>query len=335
MPRDLANQEGPATMTDQPGPPTRPGPSASGAARDGSSGPARDASTFHEPLLRLRLAWAAAAWERVWPAVWPFVAVVLVFAALALFDALPALPGWLHALALVVFAGGAGWALWRGLRGLALPDRMQARRRLETDSGLAHRPLTTLAEAQATGAHDAAGRALWSAHRRRAEAALGALRNRWPRPGLAARDRYGLRGAIGLVLVVAVVAAWGDWLPRFARAVTPGLATPAGAQVATLDLFVTPPDYTGAAPIYLRPPGQGAAEDATAGPADPADPADPAEPAAIRVPEGSTLLARVTGGNEAPILHRPRPAAAGHDGPPRRTAGRPFNPVRGGELGDS
>ena len=43
--------------------------------------------------LRLRLARAALVWERLWPAAWPAVCVIAVFAVLALFDLLPALPG--------------------------------------------------------------------------------------------------------------------------------------------------------------------------------------------------------------------------------------------------
>ncbi len=74
---------------------------------------------------RLRLARAALWWERVWPAFWPALCVVGVFAVAALFDVLPLLPGRVHAgvLALFAFAFAAA-SLW-GWR--AAPLRRLAR----------------------------------------------------------------------------------------------------------------------------------------------------------------------------------------------------------------
>src|SRR6056297_3109091 len=104
--------------------------------------PRRDDEAPAEPHLKLRLAWAAAAWERLWEAAWPVAAVAGLFLAAALSGLLAALPGWLHLLVLLGFAGGLGWTGWRAARGLRLPDMTAARRRLERDSGLTHRPLS-------------------------------------------------------------------------------------------------------------------------------------------------------------------------------------------------
>ena len=99
--------------------------------------------------LRMRLARAALLWERVWPAVWPALCVLGVFAVLALFDLLPALPGVAHAVILalfaVAFAAAAAWGVRAARRG-GWPDTLAARRRIEQASGLAHRPLQALAD---------------------------------------------------------------------------------------------------------------------------------------------------------------------------------------------
>src|SRR5665213_2459975 len=93
---------------------------------------------------RLALAWAALAWERLWPGLWPAMGVVGVFLALALFDLPSRLPAPLHLAFLAAAASLLGWALYRFFQHFHLPDRNAARRRIETASGLAHRPLATL-----------------------------------------------------------------------------------------------------------------------------------------------------------------------------------------------
>ena len=86
----------------------------------------------HPSRLRARLArwlWLARLvlwWERLWPAFWPAVGTAGLFLAVALFDILPALPSWLHALLLVGFAGALGYALWHGARRFTPPDQGHA-----------------------------------------------------------------------------------------------------------------------------------------------------------------------------------------------------------------
>src|SRR5437588_13088035 len=100
--------------------------------------------------LRLRLARAALAWERIWPASWPALAVLGGFAVIALFDLLPALPGWGHGAILCLLATALAaaivWGIWQPGMVAALPDRVAARRRIEVARGLAHRPLPALGD---------------------------------------------------------------------------------------------------------------------------------------------------------------------------------------------
>lgn len=231
-----------------------------------------------DPLAgRIRLARIALSWEKVWPALWPSLAILGAFAVLALFDLLPALPWWAHIPVLAGFVAAVGWSLWR-IRGMfAAPSIEAGRRRLEIASGMAHRPLSTLRDNLANGNADLVARSLWETHRARVQAAMRAVRVGIPRPGLTARDPYALRAALLLLLVSGVTIAGGDAIPRLTRAVMPstGAPVPPGA----LDLWITPPDYTGLPPLLPR---------AGAG--------------AITVPTGSALLAQVSGGVTTPRL---------------------------------
>ena len=246
-----------------------------------------------EPRFRLGLARGALAWEQIWPALWPAVGVAGLFIAIALFNVLPSLGGWLHALVLLLFAAAFGAAVWYAVRRIRLPDGTAALRRLERDSGLTHRPLAALRDTMA-GASDPASAELWRLYQEQARQRMRNLKVRLPHPNLAARDPWGLRAAVGLLLFVAAFGTWGDWSPRLAAAFTPHLDSSANAAEAALDVWVTPPDYTGLAPIFLRT-GQPAPQTAkTNTPA--------SAPTAIPVPTGSVLLARVSGGSGAPAL---------------------------------
>lgn len=200
-----------------------------------------------DPLFRrLRLARLALWWERAAPlvtALWSLLALVL---ALALFDGAPLLPGWLHALILAGFAAAFA-AMLRGLFRLPRPTATEAARRLERQSGAAHRPLAALADTAATG--DAG---LWRLHRDRMAALARTLRPGWPGPVLPARDPYGLRFAALLLLVIAAAGSGADWRDRLGRAFNPQLSLP-GLGPSTLEVWITPPAYTGLATQVLRP----------------------------------------------------------------------------------
>lgn len=242
------------------------------------------------PRLRLSAARATLFWEALWPRLWPAVAVLGVFAALVLFDVLPALPPWVHLALLAAFGLGFLLALWFGLKGFTPPGPEAAERRLERDSGLQHRPLSALRDLQASGTSDPGSRALWHIHHERLRRAAHRWRLRLPAPGLAARDRVGARGLLALVIALGVVAAWDDWGGRLGRAFDPKLQAVAAAPP-VLDLVVTPPNYTGIAPIFLRSAGGDAAREEARAPAE------------IAVPVDSTILARVSGGGDAPVLN--------------------------------
>ena len=238
---------------------------------------------------KLRLTAAAMIWESLWPALWPLTAILALFLALAVFDLLSWLPGWLHVLVLAVFAGAVVWALRSAAREFHWPEPEAAHRRLERGSGVQHRPLETLID-DLSGAPGVATKSLWSTHKARAWAMISKLRVTAPRDTLARRDPIGIRAALALVLIIGFAAAGPTWQGRLAGAFTPDFSS---GRDAGLDLvaWITPPAYTGTAPIFLTQPsgGKGVAV---------------AQAGVIRAPAGSTFHAQVRGGDSQPALAR-------------------------------
>lgn len=241
---------------------------------------------------RLWLARFVLFWERLWPSLWPAVGVLGAFLTLALFDLLPDLPVWLHSAVLGLFLVALGFALWRGLAGLTFPDIVRARRRIERRSALSHRPLNALRDQLAAGADDPASRALWELHQRRMRDSLSALKVGAPTPGLARRDPFAIRAGLLLVLVIAVILSWGDAGPRIGRALMPAVGGSGGGLQTALDIWITPPSYTGLPPIYLSRDAQSGQNGAGQN--------NLAEP--IGVPVGSTVLAQFHGKRSIPSL---------------------------------
>jgi len=240
------------------------------------------------PRLTVLMAGARAAlwWEEFWPAAAPALGVAGLFLALALFDILPILPGWLHGLILLALLAGFAALAWRGLGTVHLPNPEQSRRRLELDSGLDHRPLASLDDTLTAGAADRGSAQLWLLHQQRLRDRLSRLRVRFPRAGLAARDPFALRAALGLMLAIGAVLGHGDAAGRLERAVRPDIGALAMAPPATLDIWINPPAYTGLAPQFL---------DSSLG-------RSVATAPVIEAPAGSTVLAQVQGGRGTPNL---------------------------------
>ena len=226
-------------------------------------------------------------WEQFWRGLWPALSVVALFLALALFGVLPLLPGWLHAVALAAFLFGAGFLLWNGLRRISVPDADAGRRRLERVNALPHRPLQTLQDNLAEGLGDADSEALWREHRRRVAASTRDIRAGIPSPEVAARDPMAFRFAAALLAVAAVSVAWPDAGKRLRGALTPTFSGGVAVPQPALEVWITPPAYTGEAPIFPRLPSAGAE------PAGSEDSPLPAIAPAIRVPAGSLLTARL------------------------------------------
>ena len=175
----------------------------------GALGP-RERNPLNEWRIRLliRIAWLNLFWEKIWPRLLPPLAVCGLFLAVALLDFLPMLPFWLHIVALAMFAGIFGYSI-RGLVGGDYHvDERRARRRVETDSGVAHRPLEALDDMPFYHPTDAD--ALWTLHKARMAALLSRLRVSLPSPGMARCDPFGFRAALLMIMVISGAAGIGD-----------------------------------------------------------------------------------------------------------------------------
>lgn len=246
--------------------------------------PTRDAAPTSPRALatRIELARWALFWERFWPECATALAVVGLFLIAALFDVPSLIPGWLHAAGLAALLALLAVALWQVVRALRIPDAAAGRRRIEAASGLEHRPLAAIADRLSGGADDPVSAALWEAHRQRMAERARSLRIGVPIANLIRRDPFGLRVLLAIALVLAVIDAGGDGGDRIWRALQPDLRfSPSAAQAASLDIWVTPPDYTGLPPLFLQ-------RDASTAP--------------VAIPTGSTVLAQVQGGRETPRI---------------------------------
>ena len=221
-----------------------------GASDKGWKRPAGDAEREPGYDLPIALSWLALVWERLWPRFWTVAAAAFLFSALVLLDILPLLPGWLHVAVLAAFGLAFCFALVRSFLSLRLPGAREARRRLERTSGLAHRPLTTTGDRLAIGSGDAFSEALWRRHRERAQATLRHLRIGPPRPRVARRDPFALRGLAVILLALGLTAGWSDPADRLARAFLPDFEGGVAAPVA-VEAWFTPPDYTGLQPRMI------------------------------------------------------------------------------------
>ncbi len=234
---------------------------------------------------RLRLAGLALLWERLWPRLVAPLAIAALFLAAVWLRILVALPDWARLSLVAVFV----LAFVASLVPLVRMPRArpgEALARLERDSGFDHRPLTGLVDAQAAGDGDPVAVALWQAHKRRLMAAVSGARVDLPSPRVDRRDPYALRFVAVLLLVVGVVAGRGDYAGPLADALR--LPSTPGPEV-RVDAWVTPPGYTGRAPIFLT-----TAPEAAPG-ARPAPAAALAHEGPVGVPQGSVVSLRVNG----------------------------------------
>ncbi|MEZ5997396.1 MAG: DUF4175 family protein [Hyphomonas sp.] len=182
-------------------------------------------------------------------AFWPLFVFVILFLAMALagvFDRLPPQAGAVFTLLFLV--GGVILSL-RGLRRYRPPGEEAARRALDDQSPLRH--VSSLADRPADPSP--AAQALWVRHRERLLSTLRLLKP----PNLAAQwkrlDPYRLRYVLPLALIGIAVLAAGEGPGRLARALSPDYGSLVGADKMQVEAWVTPPDHTGRAPVFLKP----------------------------------------------------------------------------------
>ncbi len=241
------------------------------------------------PSFRLRLVYALTAvsllWERFWEAFFAPVGVFALFCALSFFNLHTAIGKWGHVLELLIFFGAFLYTMNDALKRFKMPKHGDFRRRIETSSHMEHRPLEAL-EDKPSVALDEDGEKLWEFHKILARRAVTGLRPYRPAPKVAERDPYGMRLAVAVLLVCGFIVAGDAAGDRFANAFRPQLLGFEARKAAVLDLWITPPEYTQKAPIFLASAQEGKIMgDKT-----------------VYVPQHSVITARVSGREDLPVL---------------------------------
>ncbi|WP_378948277.1 TIGR02302 family protein [Mesorhizobium sp. ANAO-SY3R2] len=227
--------------------------------------------------------------ERGWPLVLPILVVAGLFLSLSWLGLFRLLPD-MARLVLAIAFGLAGLASLYPLRFFRLPTWSEIDSRLEQANALEHTPVQAQTD-RPSGKPDNFADALWREHQKRMAASLGALGGDLPRTGVPERDPWALRAAVALLFVCAFTFSFGPMGGRIGDAFRAHAAK--DAIPPRIDAWVTPPTYTGKAPIFLT-------ADASR------------EAPVITVPEGSELSLRVTGGTGEETL-----AFAGAEGEAR------------------
>ncbi len=170
----------------------------------------------------------------------------------------------------------------RGARAFRWPQERAVSARLQADSGLSEAGAFELLADRPAGA-DPAALALWKAARARAAAQAAAAKAGRPKAALARLDPFGLRLLIPAALLLAAALEGPKAFERAGGALQLDFGVLAGDRPLRIEVWATPPAYTGLPPIRLS--GR--------------------EGERVRIPEGATLSARVDGAAGAPVLVLP------------------------------
>ena len=246
---------------------------------------------FSRRLTRTRLVThAAMVVERFWPLVLPFLVTLSLFASLSWFGIFRMVPDTMRFGVLAAFAVAALASLSL-LRFYRPPRPDEIDRRIEAANALLHTPLRAQTD-KPLGKQDGFSEALWREHQKRMAEKLDGLGGDLPRTGVPQRDPFALRAVAALLVVTAFAFSFG---PR-GGSLEDAFQAVAFAETVPprIDAWVTPPAYTGKAPIFLT--------------------AESNEKAPVfTVPSGSDVILRITGGTGAESVSFTDSAGASHE----------------------
>jgi len=219
--------------------------------------------------------------EQVWPRAWLILGIAGLFIAVSLAGLWPRLPELPHKIVLGLF-GVAFAAAFIALASVRWPTRQEAIRRVESISGIRHRPASSYEDTLTHGASDARTAALWRMHRQRLAEMLGRLRVGVPAPRTDRHDPFALRALLLLGVLVLTIVVGDSAADRLWSAFR--LSPLAKGAEARLDAWITPPAYTAKPPLMLADGGITGARATEQRPA-----------GAVEVPDRSVLIVRASG----------------------------------------
>jgi len=243
-------------------------------------------------LKRLRQSSRALWWEKAWYESWPFLLSLCLGFALLFSGLLPLLPGWAHGGLLALLGIGLVGSVTYWWRTSRKPAPAEIHRRLEQENQLSGHPVSQLHDRLAGGADDGFSQVLWQAHQQQLIHKIGTMQAVTPRPRLFRRDPFGLRGLAVAALFLAIFLPNSSPWQRLQQALflpqaspnDPGL--PLAKTPLLLDIWISPPAYTGQSPIFLATADHPFVK-----------PSAGNKTATLEIPEGSVLNIGLSGGN--------------------------------------
>ena len=227
-------------------------------------------------------------WEEFLSAAWPIGFLVGLFITVSLFGFWVWAPGWPHSIILLLFIFGFCWGLAHLVRSIEIPTLFDSIRRLERTGGESNRPVTSLMDLPAVPLIGSTPRQIWSLHIKRVLSSIRRLRVAWPTSVLGRRDRFGIRPALLLFIAIGLFVSGKEAPGRLLASMDLNLTLFHPADPGILAAWITPPGYTGLAPIFLTEMSN--AGDLVLG----------MRPSMIA--EGSKFVARVHGGKNVPTI---------------------------------
>lgn len=228
--------------------------------------------------------------ERSLPLLLAPLGLVALFISLGWFGIFRIAPDWMRWLLLGAFVLAFVYSLMP-LRRLGWPSTGDADRLLEERNNLPHQPLA--AQDDQPAFETPLSRALWKEHQTRMAERIAGLDAGLPQPDIARHDRFALRAVPALIFVVALGYSFSNGGGSPADALRPAPPAQGTNPDLRVDAWLTPPSYTGRAPIFLT--GRGIVQRADAETA----PQMNAAGATVSIPQNSALTVRITGGEGA------------------------------------
>jgi uncharacterized protein (TIGR02302 family) len=234
---------------------------------------------FNAVVRRARL---AGTWESAWPRLLPSVSVTALFLSSAASGAWHYLPAEGRMAGLAAF-GVALLVSLVPLKNIRVMSRKDAIARIDANTGKKHRPAETLIIGEPTDTNpQSESHKLWVAHKYETAKAIQELRAGRPRPDMTKHDPYKLRYGM-LFLALAGALAGNIHAPDNMKQPFDWTRPPPVIVPARVDTWVTPPEYTRQAPVFLTIDGK--------------ERPDIASGSEMDLPTGSTMTIRVTGGD--------------------------------------
>lgn len=213
--------------------------------------------------------------ERVLPLLLPPLGIAALFLSVAWFGIFRIAPDWVR----WVLLGGFSLAFLYSILPfgrLRWPASEEADRLLEDRNNLPHQPVGVQEDEPAF--ETPFSRALWKEHQIRMAERIAALDAGLPQPDIARHDRFALRAIPALVFAIALGYSFSNGGGSPADAFRAAPPAPSVNPDLRIDAWLTPPSYTGRAPVFLTGREVNAAVNT------------------VSIPQNSALTVRVTGG---------------------------------------